>query len=46
VIERLDSSKTPAVVGPYSKATRIVLNNVKELFASGMFGISPITQKN
>jgi 2-iminobutanoate/2-iminopropanoate deaminase len=40
-IERLDSSKTPKAIGPYSKATRVDIGNIYMIFCSGSIGVNP-----
>jgi 2-iminobutanoate/2-iminopropanoate deaminase len=44
VIESLDSSKTPKAIGPYSKATKVKINdNTSMIFTSAASGINPET---
>ena len=38
VIEKLDSTKTPQALGPYSKATRVDFGDKYMIFSSGSIG--------
>jgi len=41
IIQSLNSSATPAAIGPYSKATKVDMGNNFMIYTSGSLGVDP-----